>query len=286
MGNAGSSFFEEKRRGKAIAIHMLGGSIGFAMGPILGGLIASAFSWRHAYILLCIPTLLAITVVLKIFRGWEKISHEEEITGSVSFDSLELPTPERLNIIQVLRPIAAITTLAIVIQLVAGSAMAFIPLYLVDKYTVAPTYAAMLMGVIWVGGMAGSLFGGWLSDKWGRRNAIALSFVATGPILYLLTILPINFALMVIFFIFGMFVQMRQSTVQPYLMDSTPQYLRATIFGIYFGLGIEGQSLLQPGVGYLIDIFGVIDIFQIMAFGSIALSIAALFLVRKPGSQQ
>ena len=79
-----------------------------------------------------------------------------------------------------------------------------------------------------------------------------------------------------------MFIQMRQSTVQPYLMDSSPQYFRATVLGIYFGLGIEGQSLLQPAVGYLIDTFGVIDIFQIIAFISIALSLAALLLVRRP----
>ncbi|MFC1966859.1 MFS transporter [Chloroflexota bacterium] len=187
-----------------------------------------------------------------------------------------------MSLIQVFRPIAVITILAIVIQLVVGSAVAFITLYLVDKYSVTPAYAAMLMGVIRVGGMAGSLFGGWSSDKWGRKNAIALAFVATGPLLFLLTMLPMNLALVVIFCIFGMFLQMRQSTVQPYLMDSTPPYFRATVFGIYFGLGIEGRSLLQPVVGHLIDTFGIIDIFQIIAFISIALSLAALLLVRKP----
>jgi len=41
-----SSYFEEARRGKAIAVHMFGGSIGFAMGPILGGLIANIMGWR------------------------------------------------------------------------------------------------------------------------------------------------------------------------------------------------------------------------------------------------
>ena len=38
-----SGYFEKGRMGKAIAVHMLGGSIGFALGPILGGIIASGF---------------------------------------------------------------------------------------------------------------------------------------------------------------------------------------------------------------------------------------------------
>ncbi|MDP6127394.1 MAG: MFS transporter [Dehalococcoidales bacterium] len=278
-----SSHFEDARRGKAIAVHMLGGSIGFAMGPILGGLIANAFGWRYAYILLCIPAFFAIGVVWKKFRQWESMRAGEQIveTGAeVNGEGSALGG--RLSLAQALGPVAVITVLAIVLQLVAGSAMAFISLYMVDKHSVAPAYAAMLMAVIRAGGIAGSLFGGWLSDKWGRRNAIALAFVATGPLLFLLTILPVSLSLIVVFSLFGFFIQMRQSTIQPYLMDNTPHYLRATVFGIYFGLGIEGQSLLQPVVGYLIDGFGIIDIFQIIALTSTGLSLAALVLIKRP----
>jgi len=282
-----SSYFEVARRGKAIAIHMLGGSFGFTMGPIIGGIIAAALGWRFAYILLCIPALLATVVVLKKFKQWENISSDEPITdATVTDDGLTSASPSRLNLIQVLRPVAFVTILAILTQLIAGSAEAFIPLFLVDKYGIAAAYAAMLMGIIRGGGVVGSLIGGWLSDRWERKNAIALAFVATGPLLFLLTQLPVNLALMVVFVIFGLFMQMRQSTVQPFLMDSTPQYLRATVFGIYFGLSMEGQSLLQPAVGYLIDIFGVIDVFNVIAYVSIALSLVALLLVRRPKSRR
>ena len=115
-----------------------------------------------------------------------------------------------------------------------------------------------------------------------RRNAIFLVLVATGPVVFLLTKLPFNLALVVIFVIFGLFMQMRQATVQPFLMDSTPPYLRATVFGIYFGLSMEGQSLLQPAVGYFMDIFGAIDVFHVIAFISIGLSLLALFLAKRP----
>ncbi len=278
-----SSYFGEARMGKAIAVHMLGGSVGFVIGPVLGGLIASALGWRFAYILLCIPALLAILVALKKFKQWEHVSSGEQIANVPMADNGTVEViPRRFSLVQVLRPIVAVTTLAILTQLIAGSAMAFIPLYLVDKYDIAPAYAAILMGVIRGGGMAGSLFGGWLSDRWGRMNAISLVLVITGPVLFLMTKLPFNLVLMMVFIIFGLLMQMRQAAVQPFLMDSTPQYLRATVFGIYFGLSMEGQSMLQPAVGHLMDTFGVIDIFHVIAFISVALSLVALLLIKRP----
>ena len=96
---------------------------------------------------------------------------------------------------QVLRAVAAVTSLVVLTQLIAGSAMSFIPVYLVDKHNVAPAYAAMLVAIIRGGGVAGSLLGGWLSDKWSRKNTLFLALIATGPILYLLSLLPFNITL-------------------------------------------------------------------------------------------
>jgi len=191
------------------------------------------------------------------------------------------PKRRYTSVFQVLRSIAIIFALAVIIQFIAGSSMAFLPIYLVDKHHIAPAYAAMLMGIIRGGGIAGSLLGGWLSDRWGRKKAIFLSLVATGPTLYLLTLLPFNAGLMMIFILFGMIMYMRQATVQPFLMDSVPPQLRATTFGIYFGLSMEGMSLAQPLAGHFMDIFGIVDVFNAIALISIGLSLVALFLYKK-----
>lgn len=273
-----SGYFEEAKRGKVIALHMVGGSIGFAIGPVLGGLIGGTLGWRFAFIILGIPALVAAPLVLKKFRQQERVSGGEPVSPASTRDG----APAKPTLGQVLRPVAAITALAILTQLVAGSAMAFIPLYLVDKHNVAPAHAAMLLGVIRGGGIAGSLFGGWLSDKWRRKNAIFLALVATGPILYLLTILPFNPALMVGFVLLGLVMYMRSATIQVHLMDSTPPQLRATVFGIYFGLGMEGMSLVQPVAGHFMDIFGITQVFHIIALISIALSLVVLLLVIRP----
>ncbi|MBI2288237.1 MAG: MFS transporter, partial [Chloroflexi bacterium] len=117
---------------------------------------------------------------------------------------------------------------------------------------------------------------------WGRRNAIFLTLIVTGPILYTLTRLPFNAALMVVFVLFGVFMQMKQSTIQPFLMDSTPPQLRGIVFGLYFGLSMEGASLLQPVTGYYMDIFGIVSVFNVIALISVGLSLTALVVLKKP----
>ncbi|MFC1939678.1 MFS transporter [Chloroflexota bacterium] len=278
-----SSSIEEARRGKAIALHMVGGSMGFTIGPILGGVIAGVLGWRFAFIILSVLAFAAVILVLKKFGQLKDVMGDELGARAATAGGVQVkPMERRAGIGQVLRVVAAVITLAILTQLIGGSVMAFTPIYLVDKHNVAPAYAAMLMGIVRSGGLAGSLFGGWLSDKWGRRNAIFLALMATGPIVYLLTRLPFNLALVVVFILFGLVMSMRQSTVQPYLMDSTPPQLRATIFGIYFGLGMEGSSMMQPVVGHFMDIFGIISVFNFIALAGLALSLVTLLLLRRP----
>ena len=59
-------------------------------------------------------------------------------------------------------------------------------------------------------------------------------------------------------------------------MDSTPQQLRGIVFGIYFGLSMEGASMLQPVVGHFMDTFGIVEVFYIIALISVALSLVVL----------
>jgi MFS family permease len=273
-----SGYYDENRRGRVIAIHMVGGSIGFSTGPLLGGLIADTLGWRWAFIILGIPAISAVPIIMKWFARVEKAA---VIPPSGESSENELPQTRKAGIFQVLRPIAFILFLCVSMQLIAGVAMSFIPLYMVDKHGVSPAYAAILVGILRFGGIAGSLFGGWLSDGWGRKRAIILSLVATGPVLYLLTMLPYNAGFVIVMILFGMFRYMTQATMQPYLMTTVPPYLRATAFGIYFGMAMEGQSLIQPLAGYFMDIHGIVSVFTVIAMVSGGLSVLALLLAKK-----
>ena len=74
---------------------------------------------------------------------------------------------------------------------------------------------------------------------------------------------------------------MRETTMQTYIMDSSPPHLRATTFGIYFGFGQEGSSLIQPGIGSAADAIGIFGVFNIIGYIGIGISIISIFIGRK-----
>lgn len=277
-----SRFFKMDSIGRVISIYMLGGVLGFALAPLLGSLIAERIGWQFAFIIFAIPAMLASPLAFKRFKREPHIA-SSELTGNVSNRDagIGMQMSKSIGIRQALRIVAPILILIALSQLIAGSAVAFIPMYFIEKHNITATYAAILMGVIRVSGLAGSLFGGWLSDKWGRIKAIILVLLLTGPTLYLLTLLPVNAFLILGLVVFGLVWIMRQTTVQPYLMDVTPPHLRATIFGIYFGLSMESMTVAQPIVGHFMDIFGIVEVMHLIALISIALSVMSLLLVLK-----
>ncbi|MFC1991846.1 MFS transporter [Chloroflexota bacterium] len=277
-----SNYFEKQRRGKALSLHLIGGAAAFSIGPVLAGYISGMLGWRSSFIILSIPTLVAVLVILAKFRQPAPLDPSQLMSEASTDDGTQATArrlPTRLG--PVLQLVGGITSLVVLMQLIAGFVMGFFSIYLVDIHNIDPAYAAMWLSVVRVGAIVGSPLGGWISDKWGRREAIFLALVATGPIIYLLIKLPFSWVLISVFILFGLLTHMRQATIQPFLMDNTPPELRGTVFGIYFGLGMEGQSLLQPVAGYFMDIFGILNIFNIIAMISIGMSLVVfLFAIR------
>ena len=265
-----TNHFEEQRRGRVIALHMLGGSLGFGIGPFLGAIIASNLSWHLAFMLLALPALLAVPLVFTQLKLTPRVKQPE---GTVSS---QVTGQKSISVWEVFRSAAGIIAISVAMQLVTGPVMSFIPLFLVDVHHLSAATGSMWVTIIRMGGLVGSLFGGWLTDKWGRRKTIFLALIIFGPVIFLLARLPFGTALAVVFILFGWLMSMRETTMQTYLMDNTPPQIRATVFGIYFGFGQQGSSVIQPVAGNFMDIVGIAGVFNAIALISIGLSVLAV----------
>jgi FSR family fosmidomycin resistance protein-like MFS transporter len=268
--------FETTRRGRAIALHMLGGSIGFLVGPSLGAPIAGALSWHYTFLLLGIPAVIASLIVAtqpKLTAAPAQ-GNSQSLLDAASKGSLS-------EVVRVFRSMASIVTLVVAVQLLIGPIMAFMALFLVDQHHLSTEAAAIWVSVIRFGGLGGSIFGGWLSDRWGRQRAVLLALVLLGPTLFLIASLPFNAGLIVVLLLFGWLMSMRETTMQTYLMDNTPAQVRAMVFGIYFGFGQEGSSLIQPVIGHSMDIIGIHGVFNVIAFVGIGVSLLTIVIARR-----
>ena len=274
-----SSLFHD-RRGKAIGLHMIGGSIGFGLGPFAATAIAATIGWHLAFLILCIPSLIAgLWVAL-----WLRKIEPAATAGQEVFHSMtQTPgTGDRaMTLGQVLKSLSLIIILVVVVTFTSGSLLPFVPLYLVDHHGLTSTMAAIWTSVIRASGIVGSLLGGWLSDRWGNRRTVLLSLLAIGPAVLLFTLVKDFHILVILMVSIGILWTMRETAVQTYLMGRTPLRMHGIVFGIYFGIGMQGQSLLQPVYGSFMDMIGISNVFLIVGLVGAAMSIVTIFLARK-----
>jgi len=250
-----SASVEPKNRGRALGLHIIGGSASFFLAPLIAAAIAAAWSWRGSFIGLAMPAII-FGIILYVLLGRQGPTKK---AGHKTFSShIETPpTPCRL------RRLITFITLTTFTQAVMLSVVAFVPLFLVDHFGIAKETAAVSISLIHSGGLWAGPLGGYLSDRWGRVPVVlAVCFIAC-PAIYLLNLAPYGLGIGALLVTIGMIIYARMPVSEAFIVDHTSVQHRSTILGIYYFAGIEGGGILTPVIGYLIDQFGFYPSFTI-----------------------
>ncbi len=250
-----SASVELKNRGRALGFHSIGGGASHFLAPLIAAAIATAWSWRGSFIGLAIPSMLFGIAFYVLLRRLTVSKKAESRTTSIHDETP--PNPGRSLRLIVFIILSTFTSAVI------HSTISFIPLFLVDHFSVGKEAAGAWIAVIFSAGLWAGPVGGYLSDRWGRVPIIlAICFLA-GPIIYLLnlSVYPWGFGTLLV--IMGVINYFRLPASEAYIVGQTSERNRSTILGIYFFSSWEGNGVLTPVIGYLIDHFGFYSSFTI-----------------------
>jgi FSR family fosmidomycin resistance protein-like MFS transporter len=175
-----TTHFPEEQRGRVVSLHMMGGSLGFALSPLLGALIAGALSWRFAFLFLSLPSLFMAPFVLTRLKIPVTVNTQQQEATSVN-------KKKSISVWQVFRPALGIIAISVAMQLLTGPIMSFISLFLIDVHGLSVANGSMWVTIIRMSGLAGGFVSGWLCDRWGRRNTIFLFWVSSVPLCFFIT---------------------------------------------------------------------------------------------------
>jgi FSR family fosmidomycin resistance protein-like MFS transporter len=160
-----------KRKATMMSIYLVGGSVGFALGPLIVARVAHAS--LHATPVLMIPGLL-MAVALYFFAptNWSP----RAAAGSAAGPSLGAVLWEHRRVLALLLGVVVLRSWT------QQGISTFLPFYYKHLGHTAG-YAAAVLSVFGLTGAFGGLLGGFLADRFSQRPVIVISLLLAGPLL-------------------------------------------------------------------------------------------------------
>jgi MFS family permease len=127
--------------GRALGLHMIGGSVSFFLAPLIAAGIGATYGWRGPFIALAVPAG-AVGIALYVILGQRGLSKKSQPkTGPSQKEST--PGQGRFGTLVYFIFLTTFT------HAVLFSTMSFIPLFLVDHFLVPKATAAALIAIIY-----------------------------------------------------------------------------------------------------------------------------------------
>ncbi len=265
-GSRFANYVSGSRRASGMSLFSVGGNVGFALGPVLVTPLMLAFG-LHGTVFVLIPTWLMAAVLiheLPRLRGFRT----DVVSGRVQQGDEH----------EAWGPFALLATVIALRSFVYFGLVTFIPLYFIHDLHMSKAFGNAALSAMLLGGAAGTLIGGPLADRFGRR-AVLTGSMAVLPAL-LVGFLLSGPALAVVFAAFAGAATIATFAVtivmgQEYLPGRLGVAAGVTI-GLSIGLGGVGAPLL----GLLADAHGLRAVFETIALLPLLALVLSLWLPR------
>jgi predicted MFS family arabinose efflux permease len=244
-----AAIVEPKNRGRAMGLHMVGGSAPFFLAPLIAVALAAAWGWRGTFIALAIPTIL-LGIAFYLILGRRLNTKPAECPEGRSIRQEETAPPANT------RRIVPFIILGTFTHALTYCVIAFIPLFLVDRFGLSKEAGAAFIAIFYSAGLWASLLGGTLSDRFGSVPVVLVVCFVTGPAIYLLNFIPSAFGVGCLLFVLGACNYIRTPVAETYLVGQTTERNRSTVLGFYYLSTYEGGGVLTPVMGLLTDHYG------------------------------
>jgi len=266
---AGSSIFHPEssriarlasggRHGLAQSIFQVGGNAGSAMGPLLAAWIVNPHG-QASLAWFALAALLAIAVLAKV-GAWYKRQHLDRPGRTKSRPAVSSPVSAR----RVAWSIAILVVLIFSKYFYIASITSYYSFYLIEKFHVSVRSAQIYLFVFLFAMALGTLLGGPIGDRIGRKRVIWASILGVAPFTILLPFVGLTWTC-ALSFVIGFVLSSAFSAIVVFAQELMPGKVGAVsglFFGFAFGIGGIGAAVL----GGLADQYGVEFVYRICAY--------------------
>ncbi|SFC22454.1 MFS transporter, FSR family, fosmidomycin resistance protein [Parapedobacter composti] len=259
------------RRGFAQSLFQVGGNAGSAIGPLLAAMLIAPFG-RFNVIWFSFAALTAIVILYRIGKWYKPKSIRNYILrkNNKVKTVVQQSLPRRTVVISIL----VLLVLIFSKYFYFASLTSYYTFYLMHKFGVSVQQSQIYLFVFLFAVAAGTMIGGPVGDRIGRKYVIWLSILGASPFALALPYANL-FWTVVLSFIIGVVIASAFSAILVYAQELLPGnvgLVSGLFFGFAFGMGGVGSAVL----GRLADSAGIDYVYRLCSFLPLIGIVAAL----------
>ncbi|MFL4557760.1 MFS transporter [Yersinia kristensenii] len=245
------------RHGMAQSIFQVGGNFGSALGPLLAAILIAPYGKGNVG-WFSLAALLAIVVLLQVSKWYQQ--QQRSTHGKVLKASSVKIRPKKT----VIKALVILMVLIFSKYFYLTSISSYYTFYLMQRFGVSIQNAQIHLFVFLFAVAAGTIIGGPLGDRIGRKYVIWGSILGVAPFTLLLPHVSLYWT-GVLTVIIGVILASAFSAILVYAQELIPGKIgmvSGLFFGFAFGMGGLGAAVL----GYVADLTSIELVYQICAF--------------------
>lgn len=278
---AGSSIFHPEasrlarlasggKHGFAQSIFQVGGNFGSSLGPLLAAAIVMTRGQIHV-LWFALLALAGIVMLLRIGRWYQ--THLRELRRA--------PPPPAAIFINPLSRKTIVTALSVLALLIFSKYFylacltSYYTFYLIERFQLSAAQAQLYLFLFLFAVAAGTIIGGPVGDRYGRKLVIWISILGAAPFTLLLPHAGLT-GTAVLSIVIGVVLASAFSAILVYAQELLPGKV-GLISGIFFGFAFGMAGIGSALLGWLADHTGITHVFQLCSYLPL-LGLLAVFL--------
>ena len=249
------------KRGLAQSLFQVGGNLGGSLGPLLAAVFVAPYGRRH----IALFTILAFTAIMVMIPvgHWYKsfLLRLRKAEGETLKTSVCRPLPMGKTVFS----IAILLILIFSKYIYMASLNSYYTFYLIHKFGVSVQASQLYLFVFLIATAIGTLLGGPIGDRVGRKYVIWASILGAAPFTLIMPHVENLYLTTVLSFCVGLTLSSAFPAILVYAQELLP-YKLGLISGLFFGFAFGVAGIASAVLGNMADRYGIEAVYNVCGY--------------------
>ena len=249
------------KRGLAQSLLQVGGNLGGSLGPLLAAVFVAPYGRRH----IALFTILAFTAIMVMIPvgHWYKsfLLRLRKAEGETLKTSVSRPLPMGKTVFS----IAILLILIFSKYIYMASLNSYYTFYLIHKFGVSVQASQLYLFVFLIATAIGTLLGGPIGDRVGRKYVIWASILGAAPFTLIMPHVENLYLTTVLSFCVGLTLSSAFPAILVYAQELLP-YKLGLISGLFFGFAFGVAGIASAVLGNMADRYGIEAVYNVCGY--------------------